>query len=314
MKLDAIIRDYYFAHFDEMPFDKRFHFVSRLAAWNNDSQAIEKLESYRLKLAPTREAALEQVFHLYHSPPAMHINSLAARQPYFDTYPELQGLDLALFRLRHLKTIYGIDIVEEFNQVYPVEKLRHIADSLEQDEDALRILSTFAINYIFLTRYILYPSASSVDFVKHVHTIASTVTHKTPEQIQLLIYLYTHCIICDTNFYAQPVCFENVDTFMTMLTELEQIIIDNYSNIHLDNKFEFLVCCRIMDYRPQAVLTNRIYTEAEQSLSNKGDFLIDRHNSFPQQKKVTFSTSEHRNVLFIMSQSAYPHPLQYPNT
>lgn len=314
MSLRSTIQDYYFKHFDELSPDAQFHFVSRLSAWNADTRAVEELASYRSRLAPTLQDGFRQVLSLYRDPPSMHINSLAARQPYFDAYPELQGLCLALFRLRHLKTIYNIDLTANFLEVCPSDKLYRITDELEQNRDALLTLSTFAINYIFLTRYILYSNASSATFVQHVHDIAVTSAHETPEQIQLLIYLYTHCIICDTNFYAQAVNPENIALFRKMLTELEQIIIDNYNNIHLDNKFEYLVCCRILGYLPSSQLTDRIDSEADQSLSDKGDFLIDKHNTFGQKARTTFATSEHRNVLYIMSRSAYPHSPFEPNT
>ena len=45
--LDQDIRDYYFTHFDELPADKQFHFVSRLASWDNDKQATQLLEQLR---------------------------------------------------------------------------------------------------------------------------------------------------------------------------------------------------------------------------------------------------------------------------
>lgn len=314
MNLPDAIRAYYFVHFDELPFHKQFHFVSRLSAWNADARATELLASYRTRLAPSDQGALQQVLSLYRDPPTVQINSLTARQPYFDAYPELQGLDLALFRLRHLKTIYDIDLTADFSRIYPSTKLHRLADALEHDREAILTLSTYAINYIFLVRYILYSGGSSAAFVQYVHNIALESVHETPEQIQLLIYLYTHCIICDTNFYDRAVNPENIASFRDMLVELEQIIIDNYDNIHLDNKFEYLVCCRILNYLPSSQLTDRIDTEAEQSLSDNGDFLIDRHNAFGQKARVTFPASEHRNVLFIMSRSEYPHLPHEPST
>lgn len=313
MKLQSTIKNYYFNHFDELPFHGQFHFVSRLSAWCADARATEILGSYQQRLAPTEQDALKQIVSLYRNPPLTHINSLAVRQPYFDAYPELQGLSLALFRLRHLKTIYDIDLTAHFQSVVSRDKLHQIADTLEQDDEALLALSTFAINYVFLTRYILQTNdENSSAFVQHVHKIAVGSDLETPEQIQLLIYLYTHCIICDTNFYTKAVDALNVELFRTMLSELEQIILDNYNNIHLDNKFEYLVCCRILNYLPSLELTEHIDAETERSLSDDGDFLVDKINTFGQKARTTFATSEHRNVLFIMSRSAYPHPPREP--
>lgn len=307
MQLSQQIRDYYFAHFDEMDFLGQFHFASRLATWNNDAEARGIIEQFKVRVAPNAEQALLQVIELSTSPPTLQINALASRQPYFDAYPYLQGLHLALFRLRHLKFIYDIDLTEDFLNTYPKDKLLEIARTLEEDDGALLVLSTFAINCIFLIRYILYPTGSSEPFVKHVYNLAGSVDHDTPEAIQLLIYLYTHCIIGDTNFYNRPVSNENIPIFTTMLDDLSSVIRDNYDQIHLDNKFEYLVSCRILNYSPDPEIESAIYKEAEKSLSDKGTFLIDRHNTFPQQMRTSFNTSEHRNVLYIMSCSSYPH-------
>jgi len=88
-----------------------------------------------------------------------------------------------------------------------------------------------------------------------------------------------------------------------MIHELEEVITDNYADINLDNKFEFLVCARILGYQPK--LLERINDEAVGSVSAEGMFLIDRQNNNPQAKNTSFEKSEHRNILFLLSQTPY---------
>lgn len=90
-----------------------------------------------------------------------------------------------------------------------------------------------------------------------------------------------------------------------MLRYIEALIADNFILINLDNKFEFLVCCKVLGYSSR--LSGQIIAEAEQSFSDSGDFLIDKFNENIYPNKNSFELSEHRNVLFIMSSTAYPH-------
>jgi len=91
-----------------------------------------------------------------------------------------------------------------------------------------------------------------------------------------------------------------------MLEELEPLIEANFTTINLDNKLEFLVCSRICDFKSD--LFDRIYDECERSVSDAGTFVIDVHNENIQESRNDFVSSEHRNVLYIMSTSTYtPH-------
>jgi hypothetical protein len=120
------------------------------------------------------------------------------------------------------------------------------------------------------------------------------------------MYLFTHCIIGDSNFYTQDINPKNRPAFRQMLKILENIIAENFQVINLDNKLEFLVCCRICGY--ETGLSEPIFNECRESLSDEGHFLVDKHNQNAQDSRQTIAGSEHRNVLFIMSSSLYrPH-------
>ena len=92
-----------------------------------------------------------------------------------------------------------------------------------------------------------------------------------------------------------------------MLHAAESIIRDNFRKISLDNKFEFLVCAKICGYI--SGIEELILSEASHSLAPDGNFLIDTENETATPDGGNdFVGAEHRNVLYIMSQTPFrPH-------
>ena len=303
MDLSQKVRHYYLEHFQELPFDKQFHFATRLHSWNGDAECSELLQTLRPFVVKDEEELRKDLEQLIHQPPTAKINAAAAREQYFERYPDLRGLMLALFRVRHLLSIYDIDARATLLELYPIDKLRSLADAIRNDDDALRVLSTYAINYLYLVDHILYPEGGTPPPVERFYQLADVYDTSEPEQVQLMIYFYTHCIIGESNFYEREITGEQHAVYTKMLVRLESLIVDNYNSINLDNKLEFLVCCRILGY--ETSLFDKVSAECEQSISSEGMFLIDTHNAFAQSNKTSFSDSEHRNVLFIMSQIPY---------
>lgn len=305
MDLINRVRQYYLVHFDALPTDKQFHFASRLAAWEDLPAAWDKLQLLRHTMAPEGEIE-KSLASLLHNPPEAKINAANTRQPYFEQYPELRPFMLALFRVRHLQEIYDIDARKITLKLVPYERLANIARQLTHDEEAISILSTYAVNYLYLLDHILFPDKqNSFLAVQQLYDIGKAMQSSEPEKIQLLIYLYTHCIIGESNFYVWPIRPQYKDIYQQMIEDLEELIGQHFHSINLDNKLEFLVCSRILGYTSK--LESKIYNECAQSVSNEGTFLVDTFNNFTQSEKTSFSDSEHRNVLFIMSGSVYRH-------
>ena len=74
----------------------------------------------------------------------------------------------------------------------------------------------------------------------------------------------------------------------------------NYFNLSLDNKLEFLICCKLIEYN--SFLEEIIAQEAEKSFSPIGNFLVDRLNGYGiKASGKDFFSSEHRNVLYLLS-------------
>jgi len=303
MELADKIHAYYLHNFSELPVDKQFHYASRLSSWNDDEQCQKYLDELRTNIIPENKPVTDFLKDIIENLPNNVMNAAEARAPYFAKYPDVRGLMLALFRVRHMLYIYNVDARRELVAIKPYDELHGLAVKLSQDEDALRILSTYAINYIYLVEHILFDVHSGVINIESMYKLGDIYKIENKDQILLLIYLYTHCIIGESNFYERGVLPDRKQVYIKMLDYMEDLISQNYENINLDNKLEFLVCCRILNFNSK--LFDKIYDECLQSISTNGTFLVDTINKAGQTKKTSFADSEHRNVLFIMSTTPY---------
>jgi hypothetical protein len=299
MQLKEQIKNYYFEHLHELSEDKRFHFSSRLHAWEDDTQAkaeLLKLKGYMIgdgRASKTLAGIMER--------PIGRLYAKQLRQPYFDKYPSLFGIHNALFRIRHLKEIYSIDWRGEFLKITDETKLEQLYTDLVKDKAALRVLSRFAIDYLYLYE-ILFEKARrfTPDEIKE---LSSAYDLRDNSQVHLLIYLFTHAIIADSNFYTRPLPDSRLETYRGMLSVLDSLLESRGGHIKLDAKFEFLVACRICG---QGSRFFEIFEhEARQSLSKKGLFIFDPLVGGPDAGLNGFERSEHRNVLYIMGGSPY---------
>lgn len=297
MDLAREIKQYYFENLESLSEDKRFHFASRIAAWEGSPEAIKILRELKSYVLPTD---VETVLSGILNKPAGNLYGKELRKSYFEKYPKLFGVHNALFRIRHLKEIYGIDVREDFLRIVDQNELEILYRKLINDEGALRILSRFAVDYIFLYE-ILYGINKRMDpslilSQRKDYDLNDTV------QLHLFIYLYTHSIIADSNFYVKKVPDDRLPLYRKMLEELESIIAGR-GDIKLDNKFEYLVACRICEW--ETPLAAEITRRASLSLSHHGKFVVDELNSNLNDGLNSFAGSEHRNVLFIMSSSPF---------
>ena len=118
-------------------------------------------------------------------------------------------------------------------------------------------------------------------------------------ELESWIYYLTHLIIGDTLFYVVPLSQKKSSLYTHILKSIESEIANNFLWVHLDCKLEFLVCSYLHGYT--SYLAPMIRSEANNSLSPEGAFVVDKYNRNPQLHRVTFQTSEHRNALYIMS-------------
>lgn len=298
MNLSKTIKQYYFDHFDQLPEDKRFHFASRLAAWQGDYQALSFLKNFEAYMNPSDSTRMLR--QIIDQPVNKRVYAYDLRKKYFEKYPELYGLHNAMFRIRHVKEIYGTDLRENFLKIVSAEEIVQLYQRIIVDGDALCILSRFAVDFIYMYE-VLFDRAERFDPQIILH-LGSGYDLTNQQERHLFIYLYCHSIIGDTNFYLRQVPTDRLPIYKRMLQKLEALI-KSYQGIKLDNKFEFLVACRICNVN--SALFNVVNSEAKNSLSSEGCFIIDKLNGASVTGLNSFARSEHRNVLYIMSTSTY---------
>ena len=305
MELANKVYSYYFDNKHLLEEDKLFHFGTRIAAWTGKPEVYDILRKSRDFIVQPSIDLTDTLTEIINRPQTGKRNAHELRQPFFNKYPLLYGAHLTLFRVRHLESVYGIDARPALFSVVDKDKLIKLKQDLLNDIPAMMSLSTFAINYLYLLEKIIFNDQNPLpinDFLE----IGYKYKTENIQDLQLLIYFYTHCIIGESNFYTLEIPTDKLPIYHQMLAYLEKIITDNYQKINLDNKLEFLVCARICNFDTK--LFDKIYDECDQSISNEGTFIIDIHNQNAQNERNNFARSEHRNVLFIMSSTAYqPH-------
>ncbi len=298
--LSNSILEEYLSKFDTMSFDKKFHFASRLYLWDDQEILAEKLRELRSDFTfnDNPKAALQNVYtNSLAAPVHGSKNASELRVPYFEKYPSLKTAVLLLFRITFMYHIYGIDARNMLFDYYSKEELDRLEQDLREDKAALAILSTHAVNFIYLYNLVI-KQADSIDTSDFFEAV-NFYDLKDPIHLQLFIYLFTHCIIGQSKFYFQDINAAHTEPYVRMQKLLDDLIGTRFEDINMDNKFEYLVCCRILGVT--SALEKKIFEEAEISVSNEGTFIIDAHNNNPQSANIDLISSEHRNVLYIMS-------------
>lgn len=278
------VRNYYYQHFSELSPDKQFHFATRIKNYFHSDDFRDFFANY----TPSQDLAAILADNDY-----SHVNRADLRRPYFEKYDHLYGIEAALFRVNHLLNEYNIDLRDQLIELVPLQSLYNLADQLLADDDAILALSTWAVNVICLTE-VLYPRDRNV-----VQTLAEKAlqlgrSSSSASDPLLLIYLYTHIILCDSNFYTRPI--SETTLAQKMLDRCAQLIEQHFSDLILDVRIEFLVCANMsgVDYPD---LRARIAAECAANLQDN-PYLIDLRRP---QSYYTLNGAEHTNVLYIMS-------------
>lgn len=301
------VNKFYLSRIADLPFEKQFHFASRLWLWTGNKIYAELLKV--LKSGYCGDGSAEAINTKLKKMLAEQTsefgtkNAAAERAPYFARYPLLRRVLPLLFRLMFIKTIYGIDARETLGNHVNLADIEQMADDLADDPEAIAILSTHACNFFYLWRRFFQEDGQTIS-IRGLYDIGQTgYDHENLTHLQLQFYLYTHCIIGESLFYKRALPKEDLAVYQAMSIHLEQILSQNFSAVNLDNKCEFLVASAIASYDTE--LKQAVHDEASRSFSAEGDFIIDTHNNNPQSVNITLEKSEHRNVLLIMSGSEF---------
>ena len=290
---------------------KKFHYSSRMFFWlgrKKDRQRLTVLKKeYLGKDLKETKKKLSQILenNRFHPSSKIPLSERARlRHQYFQKYPQLQGYIRILFKNIFISTIYKQSLRPIVKTLISDRQFLNLYFQLIKDQKAIQILSTHAINYFYLLRYYLRKSNAGITInPKYFYQIAQKINcQENKTRLALKIYLFTHCIVGESCFYSHPIDKKNV--YIQMIKTLEKLIKENFFAVSLDNKLEFLVCANILNY--QSALKGLIHQEADRSLSNLGNFIVDRYNDHQQKETNNFIKAEHRNVLYLISYHPYP--------
>jgi len=305
----TVTGDYYEKYFNYLG-ENKFHYASRMYFWKNEDKQKQRLlglkNDYIGENEVDYENNLKKTFESrdLSKEPIVERN---LRMPYFKRYPLLDSFNRVLFKVLFCEFIYGIDLRPIVRKIISEGEMIDMRNQLLKDVKALAVLSTYAVNFIYNLEYYLREEKKNIFnpeiFLK---VLKDCYTGELASYDNLKIYLLTHCIINESRFYNKEVT-RHKETYLEMIEELETLIAENYFGIFLDNKFEFLVCANILNYKSK--LLPLIMMEAERSFSQDGNYLVDCLNdAAAKKKKRDFVSSEHRNVLFLMANQPYVKP------
>lgn len=309
-----LVKRFYDKHIGDFK-SKSVHYASRMYLWTGDKLYRDMLDAVEADYLGAESKATEKRLKKLLSGEALNKARIGvqARVSYFEKYPTLQPINRLLFKVLFARTLYGRDVSGMVEKLVGDDQMIDLFNKLKNDHDAIRVLSTFALNFIYLLKnYFLGKNLKLANLVLINPSLIEELLHdydrieqsgeiSRDERFRLQIYLVTHAIIGESQFYNRMV---NDEGYRRLLRFVESLIENNYFDISLDCKMEFLVCCRLTRYN--TALDSVILSEAERSLSPIGNFLVDRHNtSSDAVLKNRISKAEHRNVLYLMASTPF---------
>lgn len=297
-----LVEDYFENSFDLL-WGKRRHYASRMFLWRGrqvDKERLEVLEEgYIGSDDDQAKMKMEEILNKPRKESQSKKGVKKLRQEYVLKYSNLKKYNRLLFRVLFGWSLYGRDLRRVMCELTDEGELQRLRRRLLRDREGVMVLSTHAVNFLYGLEF--YLEESNGVRPEYLLKIAEEMElKKNGEWIKLRIYFLTHVIIGESRFYSREIRRKK-GIYNQMFDLLEEIIEERYVEISLDNKFEFLVCGRLLNRRSS--LEERIFAEADDSLSKVGNFLVDTHNERVKKAGDNLLISEHRNVLYLMAKS-----------
>lgn len=306
----------YYKNRIDFSFVEAFHFYSRLWLWTGDASSRKKLDDYEKRYAGITQQemtkSISEIMERSNKTSIIVNKNKSYRKDSFDKFKQLPVYNALLFRVIFCDTIYGKDIRSIVGQHVSDREFKHMFHRLTADENAVRLLSTHAVNFFYLLKnyfkddkktksQLLFDPHQLIDLLDGYKELVNAGLIDNQTSLKLQVYLLTHAILGESGFYNKPV---RALQYQKLIVKLERIIDAHYFDISLDNKFEFLVCAEICGH--DSKLKNIISSEAAHSTSWAGNFLVDNdRNRLAANVRHCVRTSEHRNVLYLMSQQKF---------
>ncbi len=276
---------------------KKFHYATRHFLWfrhKTDEKSLEKLK----KELYTKEKLRQRFKEYLKNREKMNKSCYQLRQTYLNKYPFLKVYTRILFEFLWAEKMFGMNIENLVAEYLSSQELIDLQKRLINDEKALPGLSSSAINFLYLSRYYLGSKSEKIS-PSYLLKVIQNFEPLDETEIKLKIYYLTHCIIGETLFYMRKLNQNQRKIYQRLAQEVEKVIRDNYFEVTLDNKFEFLVTAKLCGYQSQ--LRRTIESEAKNSLSDSGNYLVDQLEKTKKTYGDNLVSSEHRNILYLMA-------------
>jgi RimK family alpha-L-glutamate ligase len=285
----------------------RFHYASRMWLWTKNPTQKKRLSELKNEyLNLKRGGPAKKINYLLAEKPTKEkmIGDFAKREPYFKKYPKLYPLQKILFFNLFAKTIYNKDLSEIIGKIVKDKEIIDLRNKILKDKRAIVTLSTFAINFFYLSSFYLSGKRKSDDLEPDYFLgLARQSYLDKPSDSLRILYILSHCIIGESLFYYEKISNKEI-TYLEMIRLMEKIIANNYFEYSLDIKFEFLVCAGLIGHETR--LKKIILNEGTKSLSPLGNFIVDTINGDGGNPlKNHLLLAEHRNVLFLMANERF---------
>lgn len=292
------ILDIYTRRFDELKPKAQFQFASRLYLWCREPKAYVWLQQIRPTIT-AQDSPHEAIRNLLQTTPPPLRTSGNFRQTYFDRFLQLRQQERVLFRLLFIHTVYGLDTAGLFYEFFDRSQAQKQRDTLLADPVALRALSSFGVNYLYLLDRFVENDEAALP-VEHLLEIGRGYDSSDHLQRSLQCYFYTHAIIAESLFYDRNIPATNHAVYENMLQETEKLITADLEATTLDTKLEYLVCCRLLNQ--PSPLEVEIMQEVQDAMSSDG-YIVDPRLS--ARRPDSLHNAKHRNVLFLMTQKPF---------
>jgi len=266
-------------------YNKQFHYASRLYLWTRRDLDKKRL----IKLKPSYLGANKQEYQA-------KLKAIMAKDR---KYPKIINFNDLFFSVLFGFTLYGIDLRDCLDKIVDQNQVLKLRAALINDLYALAGLSTLAINFLYNSQF-SFPNGPKFSPSLILKAADLIDENKSNDWLRLKFYLLTHAIIGESQFYFQKVKTSS-KIYQQMIKQLEVMVGSHFFDLSLDNKLEFLVCCQLVGYKSQ--YEQIIFSEADNSFSDIGNFLVDKTNKNRSFLADEMMISEHRNVLYLMSKN-----------
>lgn len=281
---------------------KQFHFLSRAYLWSKQPQYLELLNALHEKWWKDFDVLATRIQRIPHAHEGgAYTRGKKYRREAHAQYPSIRLYNRFFFKLLFDQTIFQGTAHETYVSCVDETHLRTLRARLVEDDEAVCILSTPAVNFLTLSHH-FFPQVGEWMPPAFYLKVGDSITLGEPtHDLDAHFYLYTHALIGFTHFYAHDIPAEIRPQCIALIERLEYFLATQYNNLSLDHKCEFLVCAKLLTY--DTVWKSRIYDELFASCAPQGTHFINTLNTYAErgEGKQSLTRMEHTNILALMA-------------